>query len=112
MRQLCVQFITDEEVAGLEQLHRNERTHDERGRAQFILFSAAGHDLLHASQLAGISRKTADQTMRVLDVGSSGGAGCPLLGRVSALRSAPMLIWDNGPTHRNRKVAAWLAAHP
>jgi hypothetical protein len=23
-----------------------------------------------------------------------------------------LLIWDNGPTHRNKKVAAWLAAHP
>lgn len=23
-----------------------------------------------------------------------------------------LLIWDNGPTHRNKKVAAWLAKHP
>jgi hypothetical protein len=23
-----------------------------------------------------------------------------------------LLIWDNGPTHRNKKVAAWLAGHP
>lgn len=23
-----------------------------------------------------------------------------------------LLIWDNGPTHRNKKVAAWLEKHP
>ncbi len=23
-----------------------------------------------------------------------------------------LLIWDNGPTHRNQQVGAWLAAHP
>lgn len=23
-----------------------------------------------------------------------------------------LLVWDNGPTHRNRQVTAWLARHP
>lgn len=23
-----------------------------------------------------------------------------------------LLVWDNGPTHRNRRVAAWLREHP
>lgn len=90
MRQRFVRPLTTEEVTALEQLHRSGRTHDERRRAQFILFSAAGHDLLHAGQLVGMSRKTAGRTMRVFEAGGVAALrDVPRPGRVSALGPGP-----------------------
>ena len=59
MRQHFVRPVTSEEEQALQQLYRQGRTHLERRRGQFILLSAKGHDLLHAAQLVGMSRKTA-----------------------------------------------------
>jgi transposase len=44
-----------------------------------------------------------------------GGAGqVALLERLAGLHptGTVLLIWDNGPTHRNKQVSEWLAAHP
>jgi transposase len=89
MRQRFVRPLSSEERTGLEELHQRGRTHDERRRAQFILFSAAGHDLRHSAQLVGMSRKTAGRTMRVFEEGGVAALrDVPRPGRVSALGAA------------------------
>jgi transposase len=44
----------------------------------------------------------------------SGAEQLKLLEQVAAAypEERVLLVWDNGPTHRNQKVAAWLAEHP
>lgn len=64
MRIRCVRLLTAEETAALKTLHREGKSHLERCRAQFLLFSAQGKALCEAAQLAGISRKTAGYTLR------------------------------------------------
>ncbi|HEY2018272.1 MAG TPA: helix-turn-helix domain-containing protein [Bryobacteraceae bacterium] len=102
MRQRFVRPLTPEERTGLEELHQRGRTHDERRRAQFILFSAAGHDLLHSAQLVGMSRKTAGRTLRVFEAGG-----------VAALRTVPRpgRVPALGPAAR-REVAEVLRQSP
>ena len=89
MRQRFVRPITSEDRTGLEEWHQRARTHDERRRAQFLLFSAVGHDLRHAAQRVGMSRQTADRTMRVFEEsGVAAWRDVPRPGRVSALGAA------------------------
>lgn len=54
------------------------------------------------------------QTLSHVAKSLSGAEQLQLLEQVAA-RHPPgrvLILWDNGPTHRNKKVAAWLAEHP
>ena len=112
MRQRFVRPVTTEEESGLQQLYRAGRTHFERRRAQFILLSAAGNDLLHAAQLVGMSRKTAGRTVRVFEAGGVAALrDVPPPGRQSALgpeaRAAVTQVLRQSPREQGYATNNW-----
>lgn len=86
MNQRFVRPLTPDEQVGLQQLYQQGRCHFERRRAQFILLSAAGHDLQTAAALVGMSRKAAGRALRCFEAeGVTALQEVPRPGRVSAL---------------------------